>query len=337
MKTTFSFEPAHTVHGFQMDGYWVWCGSAIRADDGIYHLFAARWPKSYPFFEGYISHSHIVRATSPTPEGPYEFQEVVLPARGEEFWDGQMTHNPQIVRYHDRYYLFYIGATYPGRQPSPEEHLDWVEHTRKRAYASIRIGVATSDSLEGPWQRRNDPILLPRPGKWDGTVVTNPAVCIRPDGGVYLYYRSNTPDGLRIGVASADNPTGPYTRVSDDPVLRFERGYVEDPFVWYNGSEYELIAKDITGEICGEVHAGIHAVSPDGVRWQLTDPPKAYSREVEWEDGSRTVQGSLERPQLLFHEGRPTHLFAATADGPGGFRNASNTWNTVLRIRENKE
>lgn len=28
----------------------------------------------------------------------------------------------------------------------------------------------------------------------------------------------------------------------------------------------------------------------------------------------------------------PTHLFAATADGPGGFRNADNTWNMVIPL-----
>jgi hypothetical protein len=126
----------------------------------------------------------------------------------------------------------------------------------------------------------------------------------------------------------------PFERISDDPVLIFEGdNYVEDPFVWWAGDHLELVAKDMTGGITGEVHAGIHATSPDGLRWTLSDPPKAYSRRVVWDDGSVTVQGSLERPQLLFHDGVPTHLFCATGDGPGGFRNATRTWNMVLPLR----
>jgi hypothetical protein len=59
---------------------------------------------------------------------------------------------------------------------------------------------------------------------------------------------------------------------------------------------------------------------------------------VVWDDGSVTVQGSLERPQLLFHDGgagiaHATHLFCATGDGPGGFRNATRTWNMVLPLK----
>ena len=45
--------------------------------------------------------------------------------------------------------------------------------------------------------------------------------------------------------------------------------------------------------------------------------------------------GCLERPQLLFDEnGEPEYLFAAAADGPGGFRNAFNTWNIAVALNE---
>ena len=42
--------PAPKTPAFQMDGYWVWCGSAIKGEDGRYHLFASRWPKTVSFF-----------------------------------------------------------------------------------------------------------------------------------------------------------------------------------------------------------------------------------------------------------------------------------------------
>jgi hypothetical protein len=328
-------QPAPVNGGFRMPDYWVWCGSVIQGDDGRYHMFAARWPKAYPFFDGYKVYSEIVRAVSNTPEGPYAFQEVVLPARGAHFWDGQMTHNPTIHRYGDGYLLFYIGATYANPGPSAQELWDETTDKPRESYANIRIGLATAPSVTGPWTRRGRPVLEPRPGKWDGSIVTNPAPCVLDDGRILLLYRSNTPDGLRIGAAMAGGPDAPFERIANDPVLTFpDGGFVEDPFVWQSGAALELIAKDMTGSITGEFHAGVHARSKDGIHWQLADPPKAYSRQVAWDDGTTTTQGSVERPQLLFHDGQPTHLFAATADGPGGFRKASNTWNMCIPLQK---
>ena len=325
--------PAPVDGGFAMEDYWVWCGSVIRGEDGRYHMFAARWPKRFPFFEGYIVASEVVRASSDTPVGPYVFEEVVLPARGSEYWDGRMTHNPTIHKCGDTYLLFYIGATYEGKTPTPEEVADPDCPQRRTSYPNIRIGLTTSRSVFGPWTRRDAPALLPRPGKWDSSVVTNPAPCVREDGTVYLYYRSNTPEGLRIGVTKAADYGSPFHRLQDDPVLRFEGdNYVEDPYVWWAEDHFELLAKDMKGGLTGEEHAGIHATSQNGTDWQLSDPPKAYSRTVTWDDGTTTVQGCLERPQLLIEDGQPTHLFAATADGPGGFRNASRTWNMVIPL-----
>jgi len=330
--------PAPVGGGFAMDDYWVWCGSVLGGDDGQYHMFAARWPKALPFFDGYKTHSEIVRAVSPTPEGPYAFQEIVLPARGPGFWDGQMTHNPTIHKVGDTCLLFYIGATYADPRPTPDEL--WGQATPKpnQSYATIRIGLATAPSPLGPWERRDDPILDTRPGKWDGSVVTNPAPCVLADGRILLLYRSNTPDGLRIGAAMAESLESPFRRIADEPVLRLAGGnFVEDPFVWQAAGRFEMLAKDMTGGITGEKHAGIHATSANGLDWKLSDPPKAYSRRIAWDDGTTTVQGCVERPQLLFHDGQPTHLFAATADGPGGFRDATRTWNMVLPLAPSGE
>ena len=325
--------PAPVGGGFAMEDYWVWCGSAIRADDGRYHLFAARWPHELPFFAGYQCHSEVVRAVSDTPEGPYTFAEVVLPARGEEFWDGRMTHNPTVHKCGDTYLLFYIGSTYTGPAPSAEELRTGKCRKPAESYATICIGMATAPSPAGPWTRPDEPVLRPRAGKWDHAIVTNPAPCVLEDGRVLLLYRSNTPAGLRIGGAMADDFRSPFRRISDDPVLHLEGGsFVEDPYLWQSDGRFEMVAKDMTGGITGERHAGIHAVSADGLTWRVSDPPKAYSRRVTWEGGSVTVQGCLERPQLLLQDGRPTHLLAAAGDGPGGFDHCTRTWNLVIPL-----
>ena len=334
-KMTFidTIQPAPRNGGFRMDDYWIWCGSVIKGDDGRYHMFASRWPKKLPFLRGYVVASEIVRAVADTPEGPYKFSEVVLPDRGESLGDGRMTHNPAIRRWGDRYALFYIGATYSGARPTTEDLINSDTASHLEIYSTIRIGLAVSSSLNGPWERTDKPILQPRSGKWDSTIVTNPAPCILGDGSALLYYRSNTPLGLRIGVAKADAFGKPFYRYYDEPVLTFGKGqFVEDPYVWQTNGRFELIAKDCRGGITGECHAGVRALSEDGVQWRLANPPKAYSRDVRWDDGQVTVQGSLERPQLLIDGDAPTHLFAATADGAGGFDVAKNTWNMVLPL-----
>lgn len=314
--------------------YWIWCGSPVQGEDGRFHLFVARWPKSLPFFESYPLYSEIIRADADRPEGPYTPREVVLPDRGENFWDGRMTHNPTVLRIGNKFLLFYIGSTFAGERASAAELLAGNLTQTHASYANIRIGLATSDSVFGPWTRSDAPILLPRPGQWDSSITTNPAPCVGPDGSLMLYYRSNTPEGCRLGVSRASAPGEAFQRLGDGPILNFGTGRtLEDPFVWHNGTCFEMIVKDLDGGFTDEYHAGVHAWSADGINWSIADNPKAYSRSLAWDDGSVATLGSLERPQLLFQDGQPTHLFAAAADGPGGFRNATNTWNVLIPLR----
>jgi hypothetical protein len=322
-KSFLNFKPAPRSGGYQDSEYWIWCGSVINGDDGLYHMFASRWSHSLPFYDGYSYTSEIVRAVSEKPEGPYKFAGEVLPDRGAEFWDGRVTHNPAIVPYKDGYALFYIGHTYEG-----EPFSELCSQTR----TTFEIGVATAKNLDGPWTRYDKPIIPVRDeSHWDHSVCTNPSPCVMPDGRIILLYRSY---GAQIGYAEADDLLGPYRRL-DKPILNYDgKQAIEDTFLWWNGKEFELIAKDLTpgGILAGEFHAGIHATSPDAITWNIA-PGKAYSRRVLWDDGKEIVQGSLERPWLLFENNKPAYLFAATADGPGGFRNAKKTWNISLPIQ----
>ncbi len=92
-----------------------------------------------------------------------------------------------------------------------------------------------------------------------------------------------------------------------------------------------MIVKDMTGEVCGEPEAGIHAFSRDGVDWEVQNPKKAYSRIVAWQDGTSSRCAKLERPQLLFANGQPTHWFAATmgADAQG---KPVDSWTMVIPL-----
>jgi len=113
---------------------------------------------------------------------------------------------------------------------------------------------------------------------------SDPARCVLPDGHVLMVYKAvaNYAELLRMGVSRSENPEGPYQRLLNRPVLHFDAtsDHVEDAYVWWSGNGFELIMKDMKGGICGERGGGIHATSPNGVDWTLSDPPPAYSRTI---------------------------------------------------------
>ena len=329
--------------GFRLRDYWVWCGSAVRGDDDLYHLYASRIPKSLPFAVHWVTNSEIVHAVSRTPEGPYAFSDVSLPPRDRSFWDGRMTHNPHIHRVDGRYILFYTATTYRDDMPDAEHPAQQWSDIHREAMRGQYVGYAVSDSPYGPWARLDAPIAMPRPGMWDEYMITNPAAYFHPDGRVFVAYKSGRdPDThgwpviLKYGMLAADGLGPEFTRFSDEPLFSFDDAGVriEDAFMWYEDGVYQMLINDLTGKITGEDHAGVHAFSRDLKRWAIAPAPKAYSRTVSWDDGSVTTQGSLERPQLLIETGRPTHLILATADGPGHFSNAQDTWTTVIRLND---
>lgn len=313
-----------------MQDYWVWCGSVIRGEDRRYHMFASRWPKSLPFWAGYAVASEVVRSVADTPVGPYEFQEVVLPARGPQFWDGRMTHNPTIHKHGDTWLLYYIGSTHDGPVPTGAALLA-DRSIAHESWSRICIGLATAKSVTGPWVRRDEPILAQAEDSWETSIVTNPAPCVHDDGSVLLIYRTSSGGRLALAAARAEQPDGPYCRTGQVTPFN-DADFTEDPFIWRTDDGYEMLAKDMLGGLTGEKHAGVHAHSEDGLNWRLADSPKAYSRTVLWSDGASTTLGCLERPQLLIEHGVATHLFCAAADGPGGFDHASNTWNQVIPL-----
>lgn len=332
-----------------MTDYWIWCPSVIQDDRGLYHMFASRWPRNLAFSPHWLTNSEVVRAMSSTPEGPYEFVEVVLPARGEKFWDGRMTHNPSIRQAPDgTWLLFYTGSTYRGEKPSVVRpipagdpgNMNEMPKTDPRVTDSHRnqcIGLATALSLEGPWIRRDEPVLRPRANKWDCLMTTNPAPCVLPDGRILLVYKSAETRGglMHLGVAAAANYTEPFSRLSDSPILQFgNENDVEDPFIWHENGQFQMIMKDMEGGLGGEPRAGIHAHSADGIAWNVAEPPVAYSRKILWDDGSVTIQDFFERPSLLLDKaGHPTHLFAATASGSSNIGAVIRSWNMVVPLQ----
>lgn len=333
-------KPVPINGGFRMEGYWVWCGSVIKGEDGRYHMFASRWPKTQPMHPGWLLQSEVVRAVSDTPSGPYEFQEVVLPARGAEYWDGRITHNPHIMKDKDTYILYYIGSTHPFPDITENETLVHEDLSVITARANKRIGIAVSDSVFGPWKRYNQPILQTRPEHPDSLLTSNPAPCFREDGSVVMVYKARAykkppyvgelhgPMTLGVAEAAAFNST---YRVTKD-ILFPDDICIEDPFIWREGSHFQMIAKDMYGNICGEQYGGIHAWSSDGINWTMCKGELAYTRNVVWEDGKKETLGNMDRPFILFEDGIPTHIFFAVSNGTDSFLDATETWNIGIPL-----
>ena len=305
--------------GFAWNGYTVWGSSVIKGDDGKYHMFAARWLNNYPM-SSWITDATIVHAISDTPEGPYTFVAEALPPRGEGYWDGSTTYNPVIQKHKDTYILFYTGSHYTNAGD--------VKKNKYEALGNKRIGIATSKSLNGPWIRRDKPILEPRPGKWDAVITSNAAPYLEEDGSVLLVYKSwsrhathyyaNRKSGevnQLLGVARADYYLGEYKRIKDEHLFNeypipFNS---EDPFIWKQDGVYHMLAKifEEGEQLIGESNAGFHATSKDGIQWTIETSGPAWSRTVNWKEGGSETFERMERPQLLIQNGIPTHIYFA--------------------------
>lgn len=331
---------ASRTPAFESEGYWVWGSSVIKGNDGKYHMFVSRFPKSLPFHPGWMIASEIVHAISDTPEGPYQFSDIALPTRGAQYWDGRSTHNPRILEYQNKYYLIYMGSTHPFANPTYDQlTLDSPWCTVGRS--NKRIGLAIADSPYGPWKRFDEPILKTKPNTFYSFLVSNPSPIIQEDGSVMMIFKGRTYAGddkfsdMALGIAYAPSIEGPYTVLNNgQPIFQVDgQGEAEDPFLWKDSRGYHAIFKDHVAKFTGEKGGGVMAHSPNGIQWTIDKDPKAYSRTVEWKDGKVEMQGQLERPFLLFENGKATHAFFATMNGVGGFDNATQSWNMVIPIK----
>lgn len=335
-------DKAPRTPAFESEGYWAWGSSVIKGGDGKYHMYVSRFPKSLPFHPGWMVASEIVHAVSDTPQGPYAFSDIALGDRGAQYWDGKSAHNPRILHYNDKYYLIYMGSTHPFANPTAEElTLDspWCIVGR----ANKRVGLAIADSPYGPWKRLNEPILKTKPDTFYSFLTSNPSPVVQEDGSVMMIFKGRAYEGskhsvMSLGIAYALTVEGPYMVLNNDqPIFQVNgQGEAEDPFLWKDKDGYHIIFKDHVAKFTGEKGGGVMAHSIDAVNWSVDKAPKAYSRTVEWEDGSIGMQGQLERPFILFEDGTPTYIFFATMDGPGGFENATHSWNMVIPIKKRK-
>lgn len=167
----------------------------------------------------------------------------------------------------------------------------WVLYAIGRAY--------TAKSLEGPW--------TPYDLKYDlrgakPVPMSNHTFTQREDGSYLMISRGGhvwiSVDGLQ-----------PYRKITMNSAYPPIKGEFEDPVVWRDEVQYNLIVNDWFGR------TAFYLRSKDGVQW-VWDQGKAYDPAVaRHEDGTRERWYKFERPNVRQDEyGRATHIYFAVID-----------------------
>lgn len=293
-----------------------WGGSVVKANDGLYHMLYSRWPKALGW--EWVNYSEIAYAVAKSPFGPYEHKGIALQERGNNYWDGSCTHNPTVHKINGKYYLYYMGnfgdkkiVSVPGKAK-----INWLHRNNQR------IGVAVADHPKGPWKRFDKPVLDITHNDslaHDALMTSNPSVCQMKDGKILMVYKAvgkkyPLPQGGPVVhmVAIADTPTGPFKKYPTPVFLeKGERFPAEDPYIWYADGKYRAIVKFIKHQDKKRVFSLVHYDSEDGIQWNKAKHFHISDRTITWDDGRIQQLDHLERPQVLFDNGKPIALVCA--------------------------
>lgn len=306
------------------------CFSVIRQriSSAVYLFLACAFAGTLNNWE---TDSIVIRLkSSGSISGPYSYAETVAAPRKDvvpALWDSKDCHNPTIHKLGTEYVLFYIGVgvnatAAPATNASLAALLRLGENAPRYDLVQT-IGAAWAHTPEGPWNRIETPLLhATEPWECGGGPacgVSNPAVMVRPDGRLNMFYRGNQDRG--IGVASAETWRGPWVKsaasVTGNGIFRGNEVVgLEDMYVWPNPPSTgrpgcHLV---IHQEEAGIENVGAHAWTADPMcldGWRLSSPrpSHAYGPKIRWDNRSETTFASRERPQIVLSEhGWPTHL-----------------------------
>ena len=304
----------------------MWGTSPIFGDDGNIHLFVARWPAELKVDPGWRSHSEIAHYVGELPEGPFTFSDVAVKGSGQDTWDKYGAHNPAVHQVGDTYVIVFIANDNP---------------VKPHHGSNQRIGMVTSKSLYGPWKKvGNDGMILAPPRNnqyWNyksRSGVNNPALLQHPDGGFFLYFKSN--DGLssKMGLAIAEELEGPYVQLPWK--VTYNEESVEDGYVFMYNGKFCLLTTDNHGMIT--FGGGLLWSSDDGIKF--TNVEKGYHTINQYVPNEKLKNAvrhygpevlKFERPQILMKEGKPAYLYA-----PSGYSifGGKSTVSYVLRFEE---
>lgn len=297
------------------EDWYAWCPSVLKDEAGTYHLFHSRWPKALRF-TSWLTHSEIVHAVADRPEGPYRELEVVIPSAGADRNGWFTAHNPKIKKFNDKYCLYFCQTRGDSFAEDGEakrietaktgyKHPLWMQEARPNQ----RTFVAVANSLNGPWEISEEPII--QPAKTIVTLTVNPAVCQGPGGTYFMIIKGDKPNESHFvrnqALATAPRPEGPWT-IQDKPVI--DDLDTEDASIWYDQTRNRFYAVFHAKGFIGMM------TSHDGYTWEKATQYVLTPKEIPFDDGTIWKPDRMERPFVLTDgQGRPRMLFVACKKG----------------------
>jgi hypothetical protein len=218
---------------------------------------------------------------------------IMVPSSG---WDSDILEASDAFKDRDTYYLYYHAKGKLGYQ----------------------IGVATSKHPLGPFKRHGEKALLSvgPPESWDDKYVACAFIWKERSDKYYMFYSAKGTgrdeklgrNVYEVGIATADNPLGPWTKQPKNPVL-WDFGFVgsvvkrDGRYYMFNsaplggaGEDYPMINRDYgpLSVATAEHPEGPWTVHPDPVMW--------HGQPGEWDDAG------MSEAEVIYQSG-VFHLF----------------------------
>jgi hypothetical protein len=348
---------------FHQDGYYVWCTSVIKGDDGKYHMFYSRWPygkraldddsMNYIFngFRGWNKYSEIAYAVADSIKGPYKYVKTILKGDADKNkWDRFTMHNPQVRRFGKYYYLYYISNSYDstlykGNTTFTKDWKHWLQYN-----STQKIGVLKfrnfKDLFTEKFERAAEPLMKPDSVR-TFEVTTNPTVTQGPDGKYYMMYKSRKPNvgNMTFWMAVSNKPDGPFVFAGE--VFTSAEMACEDPCMWYDKKRkrFYAAAKYYSNSklLAPQFGALVLITSVDGLKWEPAQHSLISLRELTMNNGSKIQLAHLERPFIVTDKnGEPLALFAAASiDEPSAavtnVKDSQNTFSVYIPLLKSKQ
>ncbi|MFP5229293.1 MAG: hypothetical protein ACLGXA_16910, partial [Acidobacteriota bacterium] len=195
----------------------------------------------------------------------------------------------------NRWNLFYVAYA-----ASPDTDREWLTNHEGRIWRAVseRPGL---DGIDGPW--KDTGIVLERgrdSDAWEGLQGTDSFFPYRVGDKWYALYGSAHTEHLplslwQVGLASATDLAGPWTRCTSLNPLRVEARFIENPVVTTleDGTFVAVYDNHVPNEIG-------YMVSADGLHWSDGQHLTVQSGRRIWASEVRTPLGLVQEPNGLF-------------------------------------
>jgi hypothetical protein len=257
-------------------------------------------------------------------------------------------HNPQIRKFGNYYYLYYISnsfdstLTFANETKMSKDWKHWLKYN-----CTQKIGVLKAKTIEdlvsGHYEKPSS-ALMQSDNKHTFEVATNPTVTRGPDGRFYMMYKSRKPNvgNMTFWMAVSNKPDGPFAMLGE--VFTSAEMACEDPCMWYDKKRkrFYAAAKYYSNSklLAPQFGALVLITSKDGLKWEAAKHSVISLREYTKANGDKITLAHLERPFIVTDKnGQPIALFAAASvDEPTKGNVASpsfenNSFNVSFRLR----